>query len=397
MQILPIMKGESSFPPKEFQKGEIVELNDLVEKISDEVCCGGQPAYKSSPFERPGYTLQNHVRGFMISSGNNIALVKTELEFSDYLGTVLARIGLTRDNYRISPGLYGVGIPGKDSPVLVTANYKLTFDALRKELAGLDCWILVLDTCGINVWCAAGKKTFSTEELVSQIVKTNLAAKVHHRKIIVPQLGAVGVAAHLVKLQCGFRVVYGPVRAADIPAYLRNDMQTTEHMRRVTFTFIERLVLIPVEFYSFSKKIWWLLPLIFMISGIGPDFFNLDDALDRGLLGIAGIFFGVMLGGVIVPLLLPWLPGRRFSCKGAVIGITVGIGMMLLLPSVHIVDKISLVLAITGLSSYLSMNFTGSTPFTSPSGVEKEMKLAIPLQAAVFIAAAALWLAAPFF
>jgi CO dehydrogenase/acetyl-CoA synthase gamma subunit (corrinoid Fe-S protein) len=75
------------------------------------------------------------------------------------------RWGIGRHRYRIEPGLYAVGTPGSDSPVLVTANYKMSFDALRRELGGLDAWILVLETDGINVWCAAGKGTFGTEEV----------------------------------------------------------------------------------------------------------------------------------------------------------------------------------------------------------------------------------------
>jgi CO dehydrogenase/acetyl-CoA synthase gamma subunit (corrinoid Fe-S protein) len=53
--------------------------------------------------------------------------------------------------------------------VLVSANYKLTFDSVRKNLNAFDCWLLILDTKGVNVWCAAGKGTFGTDELVSRI------------------------------------------------------------------------------------------------------------------------------------------------------------------------------------------------------------------------------------
>src|SRR3972149_4169926 len=74
--------------------------------------------------------------------------------------------GIGRDRCRVAPGLYALGAPGGDSPVLVTANYKLTFDVLRRDAAGLDAWILVLDTRGINVWCAAGEGTFGTEEAI---------------------------------------------------------------------------------------------------------------------------------------------------------------------------------------------------------------------------------------
>jgi hypothetical protein len=40
---------------------------------------------------------------------------------------------------------------------------------LRRELAGQDVWILVLDTRGVNVWCASAHKTFGTAELLQRI------------------------------------------------------------------------------------------------------------------------------------------------------------------------------------------------------------------------------------
>ena len=77
-------------------------------------------------------------------------------------------------NYTVNPGLCRVGNPDDASPALVTANYKMSFDRLRKELSGLDAWIMVLDTKGINVWCAAGKGTFGTEEAVRKIGEVGL-------------------------------------------------------------------------------------------------------------------------------------------------------------------------------------------------------------------------------
>ena len=65
--------------------------------------------------------------------------------------------------FAVDPGLYALRNPGEQAPVLVTANYKMSFDRLRQALPGRDAWILVLDTNGINVWCAAGKGTFATE------------------------------------------------------------------------------------------------------------------------------------------------------------------------------------------------------------------------------------------
>jgi CO dehydrogenase/acetyl-CoA synthase gamma subunit (corrinoid Fe-S protein) len=86
----------------------------------------------------------------------------TRLSGKDRMGRFRSRVSGFRMYYRVDPGLYAVGSPNTDSPVLVSANYKLSFNTLRSNLDGLDAYILVLDTKGINVWCAAGKGTFGT-------------------------------------------------------------------------------------------------------------------------------------------------------------------------------------------------------------------------------------------
>ena len=157
------------------------------------------------------------------------------------------RIGGFRDRYTVAPGLYAFGEPGPHDDVLVSANYKLSFDMLRSQLGGLNCWILVLDTKGINVWCAAGKGTFGTEELVRRLFEARLEEVVNHRRLLLPQLGAVGVNAHEVRRRSGFRVSFGPVRAADIREYMQAGYRKTTEMSTVRFTLRDRLVLAPME------------------------------------------------------------------------------------------------------------------------------------------------------
>jgi CO dehydrogenase/acetyl-CoA synthase gamma subunit (corrinoid Fe-S protein) len=141
--------------------------------------------------------------------------------FANYWDHFLARIGVKCNNHRVEPGLYALGKPNPDSPVFVTANYTLSFDALQSTLDGIDAYIMVLDTRGINVWCAAGKGTFGTDELVHRIELTCLHKVVNHRVIILPQLGAADVSAHEVKKRTNFKVEYGPVREGDLPEYLK--------------------------------------------------------------------------------------------------------------------------------------------------------------------------------
>jgi hypothetical protein len=284
------------------------------------------------------------------------------------------RWAIGRGRYRVNPGLYKIGDPDPQSPVLVTANYKLTFDILRSELEGVDAWILVLDTNGVNVWCAAGKGTFGTEELVSRVQATDLASVVSHRRLIVPQLGATGVAAHEVRQTCGFKVVYGPVRARDIKTFLGAGERMTEDMRRVTFTLSERLALVGAELGPVLKWLILLGLVALLLDGAGSLLDRLGNATLRG----APIIAGFLTGTVLVPILLPWIPGRAFSLKGAISGvIVVGLTIMLI-PSVHsALGKVQVLLLGTAAASFFAMQFTGSTTFTSPSGVEWEMRRAL--------------------
>ena len=317
---------------------------------------------------------------------------------SDILGTIGARTGLIRSNYRVVPGLYCVGNPTPDSPVLVTANYKLSFDALRTELADLDAWILVADTRGINVWCAAGKGLFSTEEIICNVISARLPEMVTHRKLILPQLGATGVAAHKVKKGCGFSVVYGPIYAKDLPRFIETGNTADNEMRTVTFSLKERAELIPVEIFLLGKPLLFILLAGFLLSGFGPDIFSLSAAWNRGLAIATATLSGIMTGCVIVPLLLNQLPWRQFWPKGALAGLISGsICALYFSGSLHWASLMALVLWTTTISAYLAMNFTGSTPFTSPSGVEAEMRRGIPLQAGAALLALIMWTLSPFF
>ena len=101
------------------------------------------------------------------------------------------RWGIGRDDYRVKPGLYALGTPVATSPVLVTGNYKMTLDECARLCDELDAWLLVVDTRGINVWCAAGKGTFCADEVARMVVETRLAEVVDHRRLDPPAaLGA---------------------------------------------------------------------------------------------------------------------------------------------------------------------------------------------------------------
>lgn len=369
------------------------------QEASDEPCCGPPAGPPSGRHEKPGYKIRHFVQDFIDTAIGPVPKVHTRPALRDHLGTLRVRIGIGRNDYKVAPGLYAVGQPDGDASVLVTANYKLSFDHLRKQLESMDAWLLVLDTRGINVWCAAGKGTFGTEQVIRQVRQTRLAQVVNHKKMILPQLGAPGVCALDVKKGCGFEVVWGPIRARDLPAFLAAGQKADEQMRRVTFTMAERMVLTPVEISLARKPIMWALPVIFVLSGIGRHFFSFTAAWERSLQAFAGCIAGVLGGCIIMPLLLPWIPGRAFSIKGSLMGLAAGIVVVTAWASsayISFGSGLALILLTTTASSFLAMNFTGTTPFTSPSGVEKEMRKAIPLQIAAMVLAAGMWVGAAF-
>ncbi len=359
-------------------------------------CCGGSLEQPADQNEQPGYQINHFVERFLETPVGVVPQVRTKLQWQDQLGQLRVRIGISRDFYRVAPGLYAVGDPDEKSEVLVTASYKLSFDSLRRELSGISAWILVIDTHGINVWCAAGKGTFGTKELVFRIRQTQLDQLVSHRRLILPQLGATGVTAKTVRKETGFRVVWGPVQASAIRRFLANGRKADTKMRTVTFTFLERLVLIPVEFYSLKMKwVLWAALVAFVLSGIGPHIFSVTAAWQRGLMFLSALIGGAVAGNVLVPALLPWLPGRSFAVKGAVAGLAVG-ALWLLFMSVTAVEAVGLLLLVISFGSFAGTNFTGSTPFTSPTGVEKEMRQFMPFQIIGSLVAMIVWIAAPF-
>ena len=238
--------------------------------IQAESNCGCGSTIKHAPNDVPALS-QSFVNGSILTSAGKLPQVSSALRWQDHWGTIKARIGVFRMNYSVTPGLYALGSPDDKSPVLVTANYKMSFDRLREALRGRNVWILVLDTIGINVWCAAGKGTFGTEELVRKIESSGLRSIVSHRKLVLPQLGAPGVAAHKVAKFSGFKVQYGPIRAEDLPAYLDAGFQTTAQMRIMTFPLKERAVLIPIELVEAVKPFLIIVPVLLIVSGIiGP-------------------------------------------------------------------------------------------------------------------------------
>lgn len=328
--------------------------------------------------------ISHAIIGTVASPAGPVSRIATTLTFKDTLHDWHARWSILRDHFRIPTGIYAIGNPDQSSPVLVTANYKLTFDKLRAELGALSLWVLVIDTKGVNVWCSAGKGTFCASEIVNRIRSTGLERIVSHRQLILPQLAAPGVAAHTISKAAGFKVVYGPIKARDIPAFIANGYHAAPAMRRVTFDLAERIILTPVELLMAAKFIPIIFILFFLINLI-----NSGGPAWSHLLKIAGFnslpyVMAIVIGCFLVPVMLPVLPFRSFAAKGALAGIIWSLIVIwqsdFFMYSSHWTIMAGNSLILTSVISLLALNFTGSTPYTSFSGTQKETLQAVPVQ-----------------
>jgi ubiquinone/menaquinone biosynthesis C-methylase UbiE len=199
---------------------------------------------------------------------------------------------LLRIPFKFRTGLYAVGHPDASSPVLVTGNFDLTVRRLVKAIDGqVDVWLLVADSAGINVWCAAGGGFFTAEKVIAALKSSHLREVVSHHALILPQLCANGVDGWRIRQETGWGVHWGPVCAADIPAYLAARRKKTDAMRWIRFPLRDRLemvtvmlgfygllVLLPV--FLFWRQLFW--PIAFSLVGLS-------------------YFYAVVL---------PWLPGK---------------------------------------------------------------------------------------
>ena len=381
-------EGPSCCKGTELDHPHTRQFNDCCLSSDPEPCCDGPVREKTG---LPPSTI-----GTVTTAAGPVPRVTSRFTGRDRLGIWKVRWGLGRMDYTVPPGLYALGDPDARSEVLVTANYRMTFDLLRRAAGDLNAWILVLNTMGVNVWCAAGKGNFGTGELSDRIVSSRLSQVVEHRRLIVPQLGAVGISAHEVKQKTGFEVIYGPVEASDIRVFLEAGRRATSAMRRKDFPLSERAALVPMEVIPALKWAALAVVLMALVGGLaGPGQF-LEDAARLGLESTVLLVMALISGSVLVPVLLPWIPGRAFSVKGAVTGMAAAALIPVWTQSASLKGA-SWTLFIIAVSSFLAMNFTGSSTYTSLSGVKREMNMALPAQLVALIAGFMFWIGTVFF
>jgi 2-polyprenyl-3-methyl-5-hydroxy-6-metoxy-1,4-benzoquinol methylase len=244
-------------------------------------------------------------------------------------------------------GLYAVGHPKPDSPVLVTGNFDLTVRRVVRAIAGkVDAWLLVADSAGINVWCGAGGGYFTAEKVIAALKSSRLEQVVNHHALILPQLCANGVDGWQIRKETGWGVHWGPARAADIPAYLENKRQKTDPMRWVKFPLKDRLEMVTVTVGFYAVLI--LLPVfIFWRSSFWP--------LTASLLGLSYFYAAVH----------PWLPGRDGLAKSIPLAVIALAGLFtysILIRPLSTLQLFHWAVGLIGLSVFSAAELQGMSP-----------------------------------
>jgi NAD-dependent dihydropyrimidine dehydrogenase PreA subunit len=165
-------------------------------------------------------------------------------------------------------GLIRIGNPGRDAPVLLTGNFRLTVQRVRRALKGIDAYLLVANSHGINVWCAATGGHLTNHDVVSVLKTSGIESLVDHRQVILPQLAATGIEANIIQRKTGWSIVWGPVYATSIPQFLGSGLEKTPQMRTVNFAWPQRLEMAVA--WAFPISLLTLPVLPFWKEGVLP-------------------------------------------------------------------------------------------------------------------------------
>jgi NAD-dependent dihydropyrimidine dehydrogenase PreA subunit len=278
------------------------------------------------------------------------------MSWRDWLAEVL-ETGFRLVPIRARTGVRAVGRPDRSSPVLLTGNYDLTVRRVLRALRGLDAWLVVADSHGLNVWCAASGGHLGTHQVVTALKVARLEARVAHRQVIVPQLAATGIEAKEVRRRTGWIVRFGPVDVVDVPAYLAANHEKTEAMRVVRFGLRQRLEMAAA----------WATPISLGALPIG---WRHPGA---ALVLVWALALAVFLGYDQLPF------GERLRQAVAGVVATAGVlGALAVCGTLTTAAVLGWGTAALGCVGLLTFDLAGSTP-TAPAGLFEEKRLRVVL------------------
>lgn len=324
--------------------------------------------------------------------------VRTRVTFRERLAALAATLEPERAEFHVVPALYAVGSPGPTSPVLICSNHKGEFDALRAGLRrtsnGHDVWILALDTRGLRVWTAARLGKFNRSELTAASKAASLMRVAPSGVRILPPQLASTLSLQEAREWLEFKTIWGPRRLSDAGAFLDAGLRYDASLRRPDFPLRERLGLIPAAVWRLRRLIFWALLACLLCSAVGPWGISLRRAAADGQLMALAMGAGALGGAVLVPILLPWLPGQSLAIRGALAGLLSALPLALSLgQSRGPLAAAALTLTTLAVASRLASDLGRNSESPELTEPEEKYQRFIPWQWALGALALALWLA----
>jgi ubiquinone/menaquinone biosynthesis C-methylase UbiE/NAD-dependent dihydropyrimidine dehydrogenase PreA subunit len=152
----------------------------------------------------------------------------------------------------VVPGLRKIGTPDRKSPVIITGNFHLTVRRVERALASQNCYLLVVQSKGINVWCASAGGEMNTHSIITALKTSDIGSLVDHRELILPQLSAPGMNTKLLKKVSGWKGKWGPVYAGSLPEFLESGQTKTQEQRTVRFDIPFRMEML----FAMNSLLW---------------------------------------------------------------------------------------------------------------------------------------------
>lgn len=300
------------------------------------------------------------------------------LRWLDYVKAGICWLHAFKHTYAIEPGLYYVGERyDRNAPLLVTSNYHLTVFTLLRHVGSLNVRLLIVDTDGINVWCAAGKGKLSNAAIEEELAhyERGLLTGEPWLTLVLPKLAFAGVDIRGLREE-KIRPLIGPVYAKDLPAYLSQKKLTSQTDDHVVFGFLSRLFTWLPGFLQAMG--YTLAPVLVLVVAQGG---WVSDA-PLVLLGVSAVT------ATLYPLLFPFIPGRRFAVKGLWLAALLGLGLAGLYGVGMLETSVFVPTLLFTIASgmFFGLAYTGNSAVSNYSRIRAETASFLPIEALFYVA-----------
>ncbi len=164
------------------------------------------------------------IAGMFVSKYGGI-VVLSDLTTEVMFPLLLERLNIYTDPQRpmtVTEGIFEIGTPDENSPVLVTTNFALTYFIVSGEVEAskVPAWLLIKDSEGLSVLTAWAAGKFGGDDVGMFVKKCGIADKVKHNELIIPGYAAA-IAGDVEEELPDWKIVVGPREAAHLASFLK--------------------------------------------------------------------------------------------------------------------------------------------------------------------------------